>query len=86
MNLTSERRSGRQNRRSLIGAWKAHQLLVRLSLPVFAISRFTNKTGSSYGIYLYALPIQSMIAFFTHRAINPWLLSAASLALAAAGA
>jgi peptidoglycan/LPS O-acetylase OafA/YrhL len=54
--------------------------------PVFAISRFANKTDLSYGIYLYAWPIQSMIAFFTHRAINPWVLSAISLALAAAAA
>ena len=54
--------------------------------PVFSISRFTNKTDLSYGIYLYAWPIQSMIAFFTNREINPWLLSAISLALAAAAA
>ena len=35
--------------------------------PVLPISRFTNKTDLSYGIYLYAWPIQSTIAFFTDR-------------------
>lgn len=54
--------------------------------PVLAISRFANKTDLSYGIYLYAWPIQSTIAFFTARSINPWALSAISLALAAAAA
>ncbi len=54
--------------------------------PVLPISRFANKTDLSYGIYLYAWPIQSTIAFFTDRSINPWTLSAISLALAAAAA
>jgi peptidoglycan/LPS O-acetylase OafA/YrhL len=54
--------------------------------PVFRISRFATHTDLSYGIYLYAWPIQSTIAFFTARAINPWALSAVSLALAAAAA
>jgi peptidoglycan/LPS O-acetylase OafA/YrhL len=53
---------------------------------VLPISRFTNNTDLSYGIYLYAWPIQSTIAFFTARSINPWALSAISLALAAAAA
>ena len=57
-----------------------------LHCPVLPISRFTNKTDLSYGIYLYAWPIQSTIAFFTDRSINPWALSAVTLALAAAAA
>jgi peptidoglycan/LPS O-acetylase OafA/YrhL len=54
--------------------------------PVLRISRFAINTDLSYGIYLYAWPIQSTIAFFTARSINPWALSAVSLALAAAAA
>jgi peptidoglycan/LPS O-acetylase OafA/YrhL len=57
-----------------------------LDSPVLSISRFTNKTDLSYGIYLYAWPIQSTIAFFTDRAINPWALSVITLALAAGAA
>jgi peptidoglycan/LPS O-acetylase OafA/YrhL len=57
-----------------------------LRCPVLPISRFANNTDLSYGIYLYAWPIQSTIAFFTARSINPWALSAISLALAAAAA
>jgi len=57
-----------------------------LHCPVLPISRFTNKTDLSYGIYLYAWPIQSSIAFFTDRSINPWLLSVITLVLAAAAA
>jgi peptidoglycan/LPS O-acetylase OafA/YrhL len=40
----------------------------------------------SYGIYLWAWPIQSTIAFVTHRSINPWALSLITLALASAAA
>jgi peptidoglycan/LPS O-acetylase OafA/YrhL len=54
--------------------------------PVLPISRFTNKTGLSYGIYLYAWPTQSTIAFFADRSINRWALSAVTLALASAAA
>jgi peptidoglycan/LPS O-acetylase OafA/YrhL len=57
-----------------------------LHCPVLPISRFTNKTDLSYGIYLYAWPIQSTIAFFTDRSINPWALSIVTLALASAAA
>jgi peptidoglycan/LPS O-acetylase OafA/YrhL len=57
-----------------------------LHCRVLAISRFTNKTDLSYGIYLYAWPIQSSIAFFTDRSINPWALSVVTLVLAAAAA
>lgn len=54
--------------------------------PVLQISRFATHTDLSYGIYLYGWPIQSTIAFFLARAINPWALSAVSLTLAAAAA
>ena len=57
-----------------------------LYCPVLPISRFTNTTDLSYGIYLYAWPIQSTIAFVTARSISPWALSIASLALAAGAA
>ena len=57
-----------------------------LHCPVLPISRFTNKTDLSYGIYLYAWPVQSTIAFFADRTINPWALSAVTLALASAAA
>ena len=54
--------------------------------PVFSLSRFTNWTDLSYGVYLYAWPIQSAIAFLTHRAINPWAMSGVTLVLAASAA
>ena len=49
---------------------------------VLPISRLTNKTDLSYGIYLYAWPIQSTIAYLD-RSINPWVLSGISLLLSA---
>ena len=54
--------------------------------PVFSLSRFTNRTDLSYGVYLYAWPIQSAVAFLTHRAINPWAMSGVTLVLAASAA
>jgi peptidoglycan/LPS O-acetylase OafA/YrhL len=54
--------------------------------PVFSLSRFTNRTDLSYGVYLYAWPIQSALAFLTHRAINPWAMSGVTLVLAAGAA
>jgi peptidoglycan/LPS O-acetylase OafA/YrhL len=54
--------------------------------PVLRISRFAIHTDLSYGIYLYGWPIQSTIAFFLARAINPWALSAVTLVLAAGAA
>ena len=54
--------------------------------PMLQISRFAIHTDLSYGIYLYGWPIQSTIAFFIARAINPWALSAVTLVLAAAAA
>ncbi len=69
------------------GFWGVSYLLVCFQLPSSAgSSRFAIHTDLSYGIYLYGWPIQSTIAFFLDRAINPWALSAASLALAAAAA
>ena len=56
-----------------------------LRSKVLSISRFTNKTDLSYGIYLYAWPIQSTIAHLD-PAINPWVLSAISLPLSAVAA
>jgi peptidoglycan/LPS O-acetylase OafA/YrhL len=52
---------------------------------VLLISRFANRTDLSYGIYLYAWPIQSTIAHLD-RSINPWVLSAITLPLSAAAA
>jgi peptidoglycan/LPS O-acetylase OafA/YrhL len=54
--------------------------------PVLSLSRFTNRTDLSFGIYLYAWPIQSAIAFLTHRAMNPWAMSGVTLVLAASAA
>lgn len=54
--------------------------------PVFSLSRFTNWTDLSYGVHLYAWPIQSAVAFLTHRAINPWAMSGVTLVLAASAA
>lgn len=44
-------------------------------LPQLRLSRFTNKIDLSYGIYLYAWPIASLIAW-KWRSIDPWLLTA----------
>jgi peptidoglycan/LPS O-acetylase OafA/YrhL len=56
-----------------------------LSYKVFSVSRFANKTDLSYGIYLYAWPIQSTFAYL-YPYTNPWLLSAVALPLSAAAA
>ncbi len=70
-----------------IGSAGAYLILwVAYRVPVIAISRFTNRTDLSYGIYLYAWPIQSAIAFLTHRAINPWAMSGVTLLLASGAA
>jgi peptidoglycan/LPS O-acetylase OafA/YrhL len=52
---------------------------------VLSISRFSNETDLSYGIYLYAWPIQSTIAYLD-RSIDPWVLSAITLPFSAAAA
>ena len=49
---------------------------------VLGISRFTNRVDLSYGIYLYAFPIQNSIAYFD-RSISPWRLSLVALVLSA---
>jgi peptidoglycan/LPS O-acetylase OafA/YrhL len=48
-------------------------------IPALSLSRFGNKTDLSYGIYLYAWPIQMSIAYALDRAIHPWLLSCVAL-------
>jgi hypothetical protein len=48
-------------------------------IPALFLSRFGNKTDLSFGIYLYAWPIQMSIAYALDRAINPWLLSCVAL-------
>lgn len=52
---------------------------------VLSISLFANKTDLSYGIYLYAWPVQATIAYF-NRSINPWTLSIVTLFLSSAAA
>jgi peptidoglycan/LPS O-acetylase OafA/YrhL len=54
-------------------------------LPTMILSRFGNKTDLSFGIYLYAWPIQMIVAYSLHRAINPFVLSCVAL-VAASGA
>ncbi|HET8637884.1 MAG TPA: acyltransferase, partial [Acidobacteriaceae bacterium] len=56
---------------------------IAFKLPVFRLSKLANKTDLSYGIYLYAWPIASILAW-NFRQINPWLLSAITFAGAAA--
>lgn len=52
---------------------------VAFKLPALSMSRFGNKTDLSYGIYLYAWPIQMIIAYTLHRSITPLALSFAAL-------
>jgi peptidoglycan/LPS O-acetylase OafA/YrhL len=47
-------------------------------LPVLRLSKFANKTDLSYGIYLYAWPIASLICWRL-RTTNPWQLAAITL-------
>lgn len=49
---------------------------------VLALSKFTNRTDLSYGIYLYAWPVQAAIVFFD-RSINQWVLSLLALLISA---
>jgi peptidoglycan/LPS O-acetylase OafA/YrhL len=51
-------------------------------VPVLRLSKVANKTDLSYGIYLYAWPIASLIAW-KFRHINPWLLSISTLVCSA---
>lgn len=43
------------------------------TIPVLRISNLSNRVDMSYGVYLYAWPIQSII-IWNDRTINPWLL------------
>jgi hypothetical protein len=45
---------------------------VAFKIPALFLSRFGNKTDLSYGIYLYAWPIQLIVAYSLDRAVNPW--------------
>jgi peptidoglycan/LPS O-acetylase OafA/YrhL len=49
--------------------------------PVLAISKACNETDISYGVYLYAWPIQSLIVW-SSGLMNPWILSAISIGAA----
>lgn len=51
-----------------------------LHAPVLGISRWANKTDISYGVYLYAWPVQNLIIWHD-RNINPWLLGILTLLL-----
>jgi peptidoglycan/LPS O-acetylase OafA/YrhL len=53
-----------------------------LKAPASPLSRLTTNHDISYGLYLYAWPIQSALVFFD-RDISPWTMFAASLGLAA---
>lgn len=49
--------------------------------PVLRLSKLCNEVDLSYGMYLYAWPIASVIAW-KFREINPWLLSLITFAFA----
>jgi peptidoglycan/LPS O-acetylase OafA/YrhL len=51
---------------------------LQFKLLTLRISRFSNKTDLSYGIYLYARPAQTLI-IWNYRAVDPWLLSVFTL-------
>jgi peptidoglycan/LPS O-acetylase OafA/YrhL len=57
-----------------------------LKVPALLLSRFGDRTDLSFGIYLYAWPIQMSIAYALDKSINPWLLSCIALAGAAIAA
>jgi peptidoglycan/LPS O-acetylase OafA/YrhL len=52
-------------------------------IRILFLSKYDNKIDLSYGIYLYAWPIQSTIAF-NFRTISPWLLAIVSFVIACA--
>lgn len=52
-----------------------------LHVPTRYLSRVGRETDISYGVYLYAWPIQNLI-IYNYRDISPWLLFALSTALA----
>ena len=45
------------------------------------LRKIMGDTDISYGIYLYGWPAQSLIIFWFHRDISPWVVFSASLAL-----
>lgn len=50
---------------------------IAFKLPVLRLSQLANNVDLSYGVYLYAWPIASVIVW-RFRHINPWLLCAAT--------
>ena len=54
-----------------------------LHRPVLRISAFANETDISYGVYLYAWPIQMTLVHVFHL-VSPWAVSFATLALSSA--
>jgi peptidoglycan/LPS O-acetylase OafA/YrhL len=55
-------------------------LIFWFALKVPAFSRIGDETDISYGVYLYAWPIQNIIIWNDRTTINPWVLCAGSLA------
>ena len=54
---------------------------VAFTLPVLGLSSLENKIDISYGLYLYAWPIQNL-AIYVFRSINPWALCALTMLVA----
>jgi len=52
-----------------------------LAAPVVRLSRSDNKADISYGLYLYAWPVQSLTIRW-YRGIDPWLLCGIALTMA----
>jgi len=50
--------------------------------PTIHLGRFTRADDISYGVYLYGWPVQTLI-IWNVRDINPWLLSALAISVAA---
>jgi peptidoglycan/LPS O-acetylase OafA/YrhL len=62
-----------------------------LKMRVLGVSRVANRTDISYGLYLYAWPIQSLIVWSnkaagSHTAVNPWIVSFLSVLAASVAA
>ena len=49
--------------------------------PIVRLSRFDNRADISYGLYLYAFPVQSLFIWW-FRGIDPWLLCGIALTVA----
>jgi peptidoglycan/LPS O-acetylase OafA/YrhL len=54
-------------------------------IRVLFLSKFDNNIDISYGLYLYAFPIQN-IFIYCNRAVDPWILTAITLVLASLAA